>query len=638
MSGGKETSEAPKINEAKEAQEISRGVVKVQEDLNRATIEPAAEVQAKEDLTPAAAETLEKDVKAAVDAVPPAAEAIPAVITLKAAETEGSMIIEGADPAADGRPGTEDEGEGEPEGGAVTEGEMDPDPVDGGNAGQSGVDPVSGVSPPAREGTGPADPGQQMAGTVPGEVSGFVEGDGSAAAALRGDGETQLSDFSDQISEKESLDLEAQDLVQEAPREVATSPAQESTAPASDIPALTQDDVKAAPSSQPIQAASEVESISSGESNENTAKVTGAVPSQGAGLPVDDDSETSSLPPYNGPGVGLDSVSGVLETQEAISTGESVSESAPLDVNALVQSVLREAYLENTQDLQFYADKVKYFNECKKQVRDYVNQVREQVADIKDNEELTIPITLTEETADGSSSDVTQELNLTMEEAVRFLALEVEEDTTGDNDSDDGSDDGSDDSSDLPLAPDINDYMVPKLDADGNPIVDADGNPILVPDMDAYTAAMEEYVATLTGAAEGEVAQDGSEASDEFQEQIDELNIRKTELQEMLVKQEVCSSRLITLAAGGKPDVYGVVHYHDTIPVFLYIKQEDGSYQTVNIGVVNNYDQASSFIAPVGGNMQSLLNDIAGITAQIQNLIAEKTEQEIQDLENSMDD
>ncbi len=333
-----------------------------------------------------------------------------------------------ADIAADGGPGTEDGGdatwrpgdgetgrESEPAGGTVTESEMDPDPVDAGEAEQTGTDPS--------------------------EVSGVAEGDGSAAPAFQGDGETQLTDFFDQISEKESLDQEAQVFVQEAPQEVATSPApQESTAPGADTSIPTQENMKAEPSSQPIQAAPETESISSGEPNANTAKVTGAVPPQGAGLTVDDDSETSSLSPDTGSGVGRDAVSGGLETQEAISTGERVSESALVDVNALVQSVLREAYLENTQDLRFYADKVKYFNECKKQVRDYLNQIREQAADIKDNQELTIPITVTEDTEDGSSSDETQELNLTMEEAVRFLALEVEEDTPGEGDSDDESD------------------------------------------------------------------------------------------------------------------------------------------------------------------------------------------------------
>ena len=48
-----------------------------------------------------------------------------------------------------------------------------------------------------------------------------------------------------------------------------------------------------------------------------------------------------------------------------------------VDPNALVQYVLREAYLQNTEDLRFYAEKVKYFNECKKLIRDYLNDLRD---------------------------------------------------------------------------------------------------------------------------------------------------------------------------------------------------------------------------------------------------------------------
>ncbi|MEO0814910.1 MAG: hypothetical protein AAFY60_18765 [Myxococcota bacterium] len=47
-----------------------------------------------------------------------------------------------------------------------------------------------------------------------------------------------------------------------------------------------------------------------------------------------------------------------------------------LDVNALVQQVLREAYVENTEDLRFYAQKVKYFNELKDQVRGQLTEAR----------------------------------------------------------------------------------------------------------------------------------------------------------------------------------------------------------------------------------------------------------------------
>ncbi len=46
------------------------------------------------------------------------------------------------------------------------------------------------------------------------------------------------------------------------------------------------------------------------------------------------------------------------------------------DVQALVQWVLREAYLEGTQDLRFYAEKVKFFNMQKKAIREQLARWR----------------------------------------------------------------------------------------------------------------------------------------------------------------------------------------------------------------------------------------------------------------------
>jgi hypothetical protein len=51
-----------------------------------------------------------------------------------------------------------------------------------------------------------------------------------------------------------------------------------------------------------------------------------------------------------------------------------------IDVNALVQHVLRDAYLENTQDLYFHASKVKYYNELKKSIRTELTKAREELA------------------------------------------------------------------------------------------------------------------------------------------------------------------------------------------------------------------------------------------------------------------
>jgi hypothetical protein len=57
-----------------------------------------------------------------------------------------------------------------------------------------------------------------------------------------------------------------------------------------------------------------------------------------------------------------------------------LSEAEPADVNALVQWVLRESYLKNNEDLQFYADKVRFFNEQKKAIRDELAKTRERFA------------------------------------------------------------------------------------------------------------------------------------------------------------------------------------------------------------------------------------------------------------------
>jgi hypothetical protein len=47
-----------------------------------------------------------------------------------------------------------------------------------------------------------------------------------------------------------------------------------------------------------------------------------------------------------------------------------------VDINALIQWVLRESYLETTQDLKSYADKVRYYNEVKQAIRDELGRAR----------------------------------------------------------------------------------------------------------------------------------------------------------------------------------------------------------------------------------------------------------------------
>ena len=49
-----------------------------------------------------------------------------------------------------------------------------------------------------------------------------------------------------------------------------------------------------------------------------------------------------------------------------------------IDVNALVQEVLRQSYSEQTSDLEFYAQKVQFFNKLKQAIRAQVTNLRQQ--------------------------------------------------------------------------------------------------------------------------------------------------------------------------------------------------------------------------------------------------------------------
>ena len=76
----------------------------------------------------------------------------------------------------------------------------------------------------------------------------------------------------------------------------------------------------------------------------------------------------------------LSEASETLAQQEARGDGsvrpETAAAGGAVDPNALVQHVLRESYLQTTEDLKFYAEKVKAFNEAKKELRQAVAEVR----------------------------------------------------------------------------------------------------------------------------------------------------------------------------------------------------------------------------------------------------------------------
>jgi hypothetical protein len=66
-----------------------------------------------------------------------------------------------------------------------------------------------------------------------------------------------------------------------------------------------------------------------------------------------------------------------IQDQFASTVGKAVANGRGTDVNALVQHVLRESYLETTKDLQFFKDKVQSFNKDKSALRDEIKSMRE---------------------------------------------------------------------------------------------------------------------------------------------------------------------------------------------------------------------------------------------------------------------
>ncbi|HJN14316.1 MAG TPA: hypothetical protein QGH10_02435, partial [Armatimonadota bacterium] len=49
----------------------------------------------------------------------------------------------------------------------------------------------------------------------------------------------------------------------------------------------------------------------------------------------------------------------------------------PIDIAALIQHVLRESYVETSEDLKFHAEKVQQFDEQKQAIREYLTELRE---------------------------------------------------------------------------------------------------------------------------------------------------------------------------------------------------------------------------------------------------------------------
>jgi Lhr-like helicase len=89
-------------------------------------------------------------------------------------------------------------------------------------------------------------------------------------------------------------------------------------------------------------------------------------------------SETGQLKFGDGVQGKIPSTSSDISSRYSSGIGQSGNNVGAIDRNPLVQEVLRESYLQTTEDLKFYADKVKHFNETKKQLREAIKDLVDQ--------------------------------------------------------------------------------------------------------------------------------------------------------------------------------------------------------------------------------------------------------------------
>lgn len=88
-----------------------------------------------------------------------------------------------------------------------------------------------------------------------------------------------------------------------------------------------------------------------------------------------------------------------LQKQWGAFVAQAHSSCGGFDANTLVQYVIREAYMAKTQDLNFYAQKVKFFSGVKKAFREELQKAREfmaKAAGLPDDAELDPPYLFTE--------------------------------------------------------------------------------------------------------------------------------------------------------------------------------------------------------------------------------------------------
>jgi len=122
----------------------------------------------------------------------------------------------------------------------------------------------------------------------------------------------------------------------------------------------------------------------------------GGVATQDSGLQTSASPSTLSLTSAQrseltaiGLGIKTSGASAALQSRWSNFIADMASQGGAVDANALVEAVLREAYLQNTEDLRFYAEKVKFFNELKKQIRTELTNARSVLAQNASNTNLS---------------------------------------------------------------------------------------------------------------------------------------------------------------------------------------------------------------------------------------------------------
>ncbi|MFN2113727.1 MAG: hypothetical protein ACK2TT_11455 [Anaerolineales bacterium] len=439
-------SAAEKALEVKQTPEIQEA----QAELNQATHEAPAKIEASQSIE--TAEKTEAEFKTAMEAVAAAAPAAD-----RGPETEKA-----AEAAADRRPETED--------GSRETGD------------QEGSSAVQDVSRSAAPNTG-EDYSTEMTGAQPGEVRGLVpEEDGTKTYELKTDGQTETQTVQEQVESLEAaqgIPAESAEAVTLRPEGETASPVEEESAESGEV--QRGDELEAA--SAPTLG---VESAGEDSATAAASKVV-----SGGGAPA-----ASGLPTDDAPEGSMQDAASADETREPVSAPverepSSSDAAAELDPNAQAQDVLDEAFAEQTEDLEFYAEKVQMYNAQKEAVRSYTEDLRTSI----------LPETSPESLVEGLSLQIVEAGSVTIAVAQELPTESESESRAGDT---------TDSSSDRPAEPQIEDYIT-GTDDDGNPIID----------QEAYDAAMTEYQNQLaTWEDQGESIAEDSDATEQVESQL----------------------------------------------------------------------------------------------------------------------